>query len=273
MQSKADKRDTQFLTMLKKNFEVSVMNETSVDFKKVICSLNTTEKTKDNAPDYQFDNGYIEKFDLSASKREKIGEKFQYTKYVTEHRMKKQIKKDEKNQIYKTNYYAGDYLPIESRERASISCLHENLFSLIEQKTKRSGRYITTSKSSRTKGLLVNLDYNIDVFKNQDNEYVNKMVSDTNQLVKEEYQLWKDLTIIKRIQKEYSHIWDVFLFVRKQGRVFLIEDEWVQEEKYQVYAFDLREPLQEDKLIKYPNPILHTQEDYARVTIWGNRRN
>ena len=80
---------------------------------------------------------------------------------------------------------------------------------------------------------------------------------------------------VKKVQteKEYSHIWDVFFFVRKQGRVFLIEDEWVQEEKYQVYAFDLREPLQEDKLIKYPNPILHTQEDYVRVTIWGNRRN
>lgn len=272
MQSRADKRDTEFLNELKLNYEINVMNDTTLDFDNIISLLNAPEDTQTNAPDYQFDNGYIEKFDLSASKREKIGKKFQYTHDLSDHIMKKQIDTDEKNERFKTNYYAGDYLPIENRKRTSIPNLHENLFSLIGEKTEKGKKYFTTAKNNQIKGLLINLKYNIDVFKDRDSKYVDKIIENTEKCKKEYYQLWKNLDVINRIQKEFSQVWDIILFVRKYGDVYLKGESWVQEKKYYIYAFDLNSPIQEENLIKYPNPILHTQEDYSSVTIFGNRR-
>lgn len=158
MASRADKRDALFLDNFKSKICFELLNNSELDYLGIIKSLSSTNAT--GAPDYVFEQGYLEKFDLYDSERitVKFGKK-QYLSLLSNGLLNKRVEKDRRDGTVLSKYYAGEELIDIKESRTNISYLHENLIDEAQEKTDKILSYEKHVNCSEIKGLLCVIFY------------------------------------------------------------------------------------------------------------------
>lgn len=234
MMLKKPEGDLEFLNKLGVNFTIGYVNSARFNAGQILASLSFFE-----APDYVYDEHYVERFVVDAYERISIKpNKLTSIRRSDECALEKRANQEQ--DIFNVVQF------MTPDRRTNTQHLKKNILDLIKQKTEKIPAYDRNYPHARYRHLLIELDCKCEVFIDENGSFYQQKV-DSVPFGRIEYEVYRDKSFIEGIRKEFCTYWDLIYFIKRS--IFL------GERHHNVYCIDLKQKLFDKNMINYPDQM------------------